>query len=71
LKLKVANLDLKSKAKYEKELGILKQKNDNLKKRLSDYNVKEKSKWASFRIKFDKDMKELGKALKNCTVKDK
>jgi hypothetical protein len=68
LKVKVSKVDLKEKAEYEKKLGAIEQKNVNLKKRLEDYNAKGQSKWTTFKLKFDSDIEELGKELKNFFV---
>jgi hypothetical protein len=56
-------------AKYEKTIAELEQKAGDMKKKLEDFKVEGKDKWDSFKLKFDHDMDELGKALKNFTVK--
>lgn len=65
LKAKVLKAELKDKAEYEKKLGVLEQKNVTLKKSLEDYNTKGQTKWTTFKLKFDNDMDELGKELKD------
>jgi murein L,D-transpeptidase YcbB/YkuD len=71
LKVKVSKANSKEKAAFEKKLGVLEQKNANLKKRLEDYNVKGHTKWATFKLKFDSDMDELGKEMKNFFISKK
>ena len=59
------------KAKNEKKLAVLEQKNDNLKAKLADYKKDEsKDKWTTFKKEFNHDMAELGKAFKDFTVKN-
>jgi len=71
LKAKVSKTNSKEKAGYEKKLGVLEQKNATLKKRLEDYNTKGQTKWTTFKLKFDSDIEELGKELKNFFVSKK
>ncbi len=65
LKARVAKENLKEKAEYEKKLGVLEQKNADLKKELEDYNTKGQTKWSTFKYKFENDMDNLGKELKD------
>ena len=71
LKVKVSKTDLKDKAEYEKNLSALKQKNENLKKRLVDYKLNGETKWSSFKTGFNNDMDDLEKELKDFTVENK
>lgn len=68
LKVKIAKEKKASRAKYEKQLAGLEQKNTDLKKKLDDYNAEGKEKWAAFKTGFERDMDKLGKDLKGFTV---
>jgi hypothetical protein len=48
----------------------LAQKNNNLKKELTEYNNEGSDKWTTFKIEFNRDMDELGKALKDFTINE-
>jgi hypothetical protein len=56
---------------YEKKLAELEQKASDMKKKLVEYKEEGKEQWDSFKLKFNNDLEELGKALKNFTVKSK
>jgi hypothetical protein len=56
-------------AKYEKKVAELEHKASDLKRKLMEFKEEGKDKWDSFKIKFNHDLDELGKALKNFTVK--
>ena len=58
-------------AKYEKTLADLEQKASEIKKKVHEYKVEGKDKWAAYNDKFNHDLDELGKALKNFMVKSK
>lgn len=52
--------------KYNKKVAGLEEKNNELKDRMNNYNAKDKNqKWDSFRREFNRDMKELGQALRD------
>jgi len=55
---------------YANKIDSLELKNLNMKKRVEAYE-KSHSDWETFRREFNHDMDELGKALKDLTVKDK
>ncbi|MGA3014002.1 MAG: hypothetical protein ABSD71_08200 [Bacteroidales bacterium] len=71
LKAKIAKETKENIAKYEKTLTDLEQKAGEIKKKVHEYKVEGKDKWASYSVKFTHDLDELGKALKNFTVKSK
>ena len=48
----------------------MEQKNTDLKRRLDDYKQDGKENWEKFKIEFNRDMDELGKAFKDLTVKN-
>jgi len=58
-------------AKYEKTLAELEQKASDIKKKVHEYKEEGKDKWDAYNLKFNHDLDELGKALKNFTVKSK
>ena len=66
-KAKIANEKEADKAKYEKTLAWLEQQNNNMKKKLADYNDEGQEKWTSFRNEFNHDMDEFGKSFKDLT----
>lgn len=68
LNSKIAANNKENNDKYKKQIAELGQKNMDLKKKLWEYKYTELSKWESFKVEFNHDMKELGKALKDLTV---
>jgi len=70
-KAKIAKQKKDLKAKNEKKLAVLEDKNNILKAKLDTYNKEEsKDKWNKFKKEFTHDMNELGKAFKDLTVKN-
>ena len=55
-------------AKYEKSLAEVEQKASDIKKRVHEYKEEGKDKWDAYYHKFNHDLDELGKALKNFKV---
>lgn len=66
-KLKISKENKIQKAKNEKRLAELEKRNNLLEKSLADYKDDEKTKWSEFKIEFNNDLDELGKAFKNLT----
>jgi len=56
-----------AKQEFEKELAALEQKNQSLKEKMSYYKDEGSKEWESFKVEFDRDMDNLGKALKDLT----
>lgn len=54
-----------ARADYEKEVGELKAKNERMRARMSDYKDDSNDNWRQFKEEFNRDMDELGNALKN------
>jgi hypothetical protein len=52
-------------------LAELEQKANDIKKMVHEYTEEGKDKWNAYNVKFNHDLDELGKALKNFTVKSK
>lgn len=61
----------KKNTEYEKQVALLEQKNTDLKRKINDYKIDTKENWLSFKTEFNKDMDELGLALKNFSVDNK
>ena len=55
-------------SKYEKSLAEIEQKASDIKKRVHEYKEEGKDKWDAYYHKFNHDLDELGKALKNFKV---
>jgi hypothetical protein len=62
---------IEGKVHHKKEIYLLEQKNTNLKKRMDNYKVDTKENWEEFKTKFNRDMDELGSALKNFVTESK
>jgi len=70
LKAKLSKVNAKNKVAYQKDVNGFEQKNANLKKKLDNYKEGGPSNWAIFKKEFSHDMNELGKSLKDFTVKN-
>jgi hypothetical protein len=68
-KVKIKTAGNKFKAKYDKEIVALEQKNIELKKKISEYKYESKDKWEEFKQGFNHDMVAVGKALKDLFAK--
>lgn len=68
-KSKIASEKKEVKAKNEKILAKLEDRNNNMEKTLSDYKEEGESKWLEFKIKFNNDLDELGKAFSSLSNK--
>ena len=51
------------KAKYDKQVAVLEQRNRDLKKKLDDYKDEGQGKWEEFKTNFKRDMDDLGKTM--------
>jgi septal ring factor EnvC (AmiA/AmiB activator) len=71
LKAKIATMNKENKARYEKMLADLEQRNNLLKKKLADLKDDGVDQWAAFKREFNHDMDEIGKALKDLTIDNK
>ena len=56
---------------YAKKIDILEQKNNDIKAKIKTYKNDTSSDWESFKQEYNRDMDELGQALKNLTVNNK
>ena len=68
-KVKIKTTGKEFKAKYDKEITVLEQKNVELKKNISEYKYEGKDKWEEFKKGFNHDMDVVGKALNDLFVK--
>jgi phage shock protein A len=71
IKAKIVQETKENIAKYEKTLAELEQKASDIKKKVHEYKEEGNDKWAAYNDKFNHDLDELGKALKNFMVKSK
>jgi outer membrane murein-binding lipoprotein Lpp len=58
-------------AEYARKIEALEQKNNEIKVKIETYKNDSKSDWESFKEEYNRDMDELGQALKNLTVNNK
>jgi cytochrome c biogenesis factor len=65
LKAKKASENKETKAKYDKKVVALEQKNNELKKRMDGSASTETSAWTKFKREFNHDMTELGHSIKD------
>lgn len=68
-KLKIANERKEVKAKNEQKLAELEARNNQMEKTLLDYKEEGENKWVDFKIKFNRDLDDLGKAFSNLSNK--
>lgn len=68
LKAKMVKGNAKADSRYHKKIVALESKNDDLRKRIANYNYNEND-WPQFKQEFNHDMYELGKAFKGFTSK--
>lgn len=68
LKIKILKGDEKFRTENQTRVSVLEQKNISLQKGLNDYKDEGLEKWAAFKQKFNYDMDELTKALKEFTI---
>jgi hypothetical protein len=69
LKTEMKTADKKFRAKYEKEVAALGQKNIELKKKIIDYKYEGKNKWGEFKKGFNQDLDIVAKAIKDIFAK--
>lgn len=69
-KAKMENEKNAAKDEYKIIIADLEQKNNDMKRKMSDYKADGKEKWESFKAEFSHDMDELGQAFKDLTVKN-
>jgi hypothetical protein len=55
---------------YKNKIAALEQKNTDMKKKIDDYKAAGKENWEKFKLEFNKDMSDLGKAFSSLTDKN-
>jgi len=65
LKLQAASKKAAIRVEYQRKIDELETWNNNVKKRLADYNEEGKENWEQFKVDFSRDLAALGEALKN------
>lgn len=68
LKIKILKNDEKYQAENQSRLATLEQKNTSLHNEMTDYKDEGLEKWTAFKSKFNYDMDELTKAIKDFTI---
>jgi uncharacterized protein YhaN len=58
------------KAAYKMKVAELEKKNNDLQLKLDGYKAENKDKWEAFKMEFNRDMDQLGTALKDLTVRN-
>ena len=71
MKARMKNTGKSIDAEYAKKIETLEQKNNQIKVNIEKYKNDSKSDWESFKQEYNRDMNELGRALKNLTVDNK
>jgi Skp family chaperone for outer membrane proteins len=62
-KAKMSKAGSTAKENYNKEVAVLEQKNQDLKKKLDEYKDDGQSKWKEFKANFNDDMDAIGKTM--------
>jgi len=65
LKIRFYKSKIKDKEAYQNKLNQLEEKYDLLKKKLADYKMDSQNGFNSFKLEFDSNVAELGKAVRN------
>lgn len=69
-KASIENEKEEAKAGYKEKIAALEQKNSDMKMKMDNYKEEGKDKWEVFKVEFNNDMDNLGKAFKDLTVKN-
>ncbi|MCX6168438.1 MAG: hypothetical protein NTX65_03795 [Ignavibacteriales bacterium] len=64
-KEKIKTADEKFKIKYEKKVTVLEEKNIKLKKKISEFKYEGRDQWVIFKRGFNRDLKAVGKGIKD------
>ena len=60
-----------NKAKFDRQLTRLEQRNNDLRKRMNDYNEEVKVKWQKFKMSMNHDIDAIGIEVKDVTINNK
>jgi hypothetical protein len=71
IKLKIKESNSKYRADYEKQIAALELKNKELTQKMNDYKAETNADWQAFKSELNRDLDELGIALKNFAVESK
>lgn len=71
LKVKIANENAENRARYEKRVAVLEQRNREMRRNLDEFREDGKENWQAFKVRFDHDMDAFGAAFKGFWVRDK
>ncbi|MBL0174337.1 MAG: hypothetical protein IPP94_03560 [Ignavibacteria bacterium] len=69
-KVKISREKKQNRARYERNLAVVEQKNKELKVKLNEYSEDGQDAWRSFKSEFSRDMDDLGTALSNMVSSD-
>ncbi len=69
--LKAADKQVQNQARYAKQLTRLEQKNNDLRKRMNDYNEEVSIKWEKFKSGMNHDLDEVGIELRDVKINNK
>ncbi len=69
--LKLKKNSAENKAKFDRQITRLEQKNNDLRKRMNDYNQEVKVKWEKFKMEMNHDIDAIGIELKDVTINNK
>jgi DNA anti-recombination protein RmuC len=70
LKVRMAQERSVTREKFTTNIRQLEEKNDALKRKINEYRTDNKTDWNRFKDEFNRDMTELGKALKDLSVEN-
>ncbi len=65
--VRIANEKKELRADYTRKIVELESKNSDMKRKLDNYKADRKDDWENFKLEFNKDMDQLGSALKDLT----
>jgi len=68
LRTRVRDADEKDRDRYTVQIDELETRNRDMRTRLNDYSDNTRAGWDNFKREFNRDMDELGQALRNITV---
>lgn len=68
---RIASQKNEARADYEQKIAVLNNKNSDMRKKMEDFKADNAQSWEAFKIEFGHDMKELGTAFQDFTIKNK
>lgn len=67
----IDDMNKEDRSEYKEKIRKLEEKNNDLKKRMNNYEADTNEDWERFKTEFNRDMDELGLALKNLVTDNK